>query len=176
VLTSFYSSAASVSFALLGLWWVALQFRYRDWIHDRGRRRRAYSVSMFFLLPGIMSLTSLLADRLASLWQVGFTIAGSIGIVESVGSFRLGRAMGGPAALRDALRVASVALYGLVVALAVRPQLAMDLGIDLTGREVEAVILAVLIFLGVNMVWLMFFEEPFERGPDDESRARAPER
>ena len=62
MLDSFYSTAAQLSFVLLGLWWVVVQFKFDRWRHDPARRRMAYDISSFFLLPGLMSLTSLAAD------------------------------------------------------------------------------------------------------------------
>jgi len=37
-------------------------------------RRLAYHVSLYFALSGIMSLVSLLAERLTYLWRVGFAV------------------------------------------------------------------------------------------------------
>ncbi len=37
-------------------------------------RRLACHASLYFALPGIMSLVSLLAERLTYLWRVGFAV------------------------------------------------------------------------------------------------------
>jgi hypothetical protein len=54
---------AQASFTLLALWWVLLQIRHDEWFADTAYRRRAYDVSLYFLLPGIMSLGSPAATR-----------------------------------------------------------------------------------------------------------------
>src|SRR5204863_450425 len=61
-LDGFYGAMAQVSFTLLGLWWVVVQFKYSDLMRDRRRRIQAYDTSLYFVLPGIMSLISQLAS------------------------------------------------------------------------------------------------------------------
>ena len=55
---AFYQSVATVSFTLLGLWWVVLQLKFKEGRGDARRRRHAYGVALFFLLPGVMSMVS----------------------------------------------------------------------------------------------------------------------
>jgi len=81
---TFYATAAQISFTLLGLWWVIVQFRHPEWMGSRYYRRMAYDVSLYFLLPGIMGLVSLLATEAKFLWRAGFVVAGLIGVVETV--------------------------------------------------------------------------------------------
>ena len=52
----FYETAALAAFALLGLWWVVVADRRREWARLSYRRRQAYSVSLYFALTGTMSL------------------------------------------------------------------------------------------------------------------------
>ena len=47
---------------------------------------------------------------------------------------------------------------GAVVAIA--PGVVSGLGIDLTPLRVEAILLSLLVFLGVNVAWLLMFDEP----------------
>jgi hypothetical protein len=46
VASTFYSTSAQVSFALLGLWWVVVAERRTEWRQSSSRRRQAYTVSM----------------------------------------------------------------------------------------------------------------------------------
>lgn len=52
-----------------------------------------------------------------------------------------------------------------IVAIAIRPTLAVDIGIELKPLETEAVVVSVLFFLGVNYGWLLFMEPP--HSPDE---------
>src|SRR6185312_812958 len=80
----FYQTVAQLSFTLLGLWWLVLQTKYSEWIHDRLRRRMATNITLYFLLPGSMSLLALLATNSRLLWQVSFIIAAVIGSLTAV--------------------------------------------------------------------------------------------
>ena len=58
---TFYETLALAAFALLGLWWVVVAERRREWAALPYRRRQAYTVSLYFTLTGIMSLVSLIS-------------------------------------------------------------------------------------------------------------------
>lgn len=167
MLPDFYAASAQISFALLGLWWVVVTFKHQEWVHQRWRRWVAYDLSLFFLLPGFMSLASLMAERLGWLWQVGFAAAGTLGLLATFGTLRMLRDQQGSRAVAMGGRVAAMVLYAMVVVTAILPGLPRDAGIDLTGQEVEAILLSVLLFIGANLVWLLFFEapEPGSSGP-----------
>lgn len=49
-------------------------------------------------------------------------------------------------------------LYAAVIADALRTEIPADLGLDLSPRETEALLISALIFLGVNLAWVMFTE------------------
>jgi len=57
---SFYTVMSSVSFTLLGLWWVVVQSREPRRL-DPARRAMAWAVSLHFALPGAMSVLALVA-------------------------------------------------------------------------------------------------------------------
>ena len=40
-LGDFYKTVSSISFTLLGLWWVVVQLKYKEGAGDRARRRHA---------------------------------------------------------------------------------------------------------------------------------------
>lgn len=151
MLIDFYAVAAQLSFVLLGLWWVVVQFRHDTMLATPAGRRRAYQVSLYFLLPGLMSLASLASERLTFLWQVGFGAAGLIGVIVTATGMRS----------TDSPRTrwadaAALILYGLITVMAVAPTLPASLGLDLKGREVEALAITLLLFLGTNVAWRAF--------------------
>lgn len=151
MLIDFYAVAAQLSFVLLGLWWVVVQFRHDTMLATPAGRRRAYQVSLYFLLPGLMSLASLASERLTVLWQIGFGAAGLIGVIVTATGMRATDSRGSRWA-----DVTALVLYGLITIVAVSPTLPASLGLDLKGREVEALAITLLLFLGTNLAWRAF--------------------
>jgi hypothetical protein len=165
VAETFYETLSLAAFALLGLWWVVVADRRREWSVLPYRRRQAYSVSLYFTLTGIMSLVSLISHDHPALWRLAFGIAGAVGAIEVVLS--LARASGEPARERRGQQLLALTLpfYLAIVAIAIRPTLAADVGLELKPLETEAVVVSVLFFLGVNYGWLLFMEPP--HSPDE---------
>lgn len=58
----------------------------------------------------------------------------------------------------DQLLALSLPFYLPIVAIAIHPALASDVGIDLKPLETEAIVVSVLFFLGINYAWLLFVE------------------
>ena len=81
---AFFSTASALCFTLLGFWWVVVQFRHDELTSDGPRRRLAFVVSLHFVIPGSMSLASLLAGDNGVLWRVAFASAGVLGLVAVV--------------------------------------------------------------------------------------------
>ncbi len=152
---TFYATGAQICFALLGLWWVVVQFKYDEFMRDPQRRRTAYNISLYFVLPGIMSLFSLLADEITLIWRAAFVAAGVLGIIEMVMMVRGGTNVGSPMA-RSA-RWGALLLYILIVFFALVPETARSVGIP--PQLVEGTLLGLLVFLGVQMAWLFFIED-----------------
>lgn len=80
---AFYQTMAQLCFTLLGLWWLVLQTKYSEWIGVRERRRRVTNISLYFLLPGAMSLLALLSTEVRFLWQIAFIVASALGAYET---------------------------------------------------------------------------------------------
>ena len=155
MLQDFYATVAQACFTLLGLWWVVMQIKYEDWMRDPLHRRASYDISLYFLLPGMMSVVSLLAIEVTTIWRIGFAIAGLLGAAESAVSIATARSYGEkPRWLRIGDWV-SLALYLLIAAVAIRTELVDDVGLGLRPLEVEGILVALLIFLGVNLAALM---------------------
>ncbi|MEA2972836.1 MAG: hypothetical protein QOG82_1294 [Actinomycetota bacterium] len=167
VLTDFYGSFASISFTILGLWFVVAQTRYADWMASPEHRRRASAVSLHFALPGLMSLLSLSDPQNAGLWRVTFTLAGALGAV-GLAVVNRGPSLrrGGP--IVRVIHWVSVALYALIAAVALAPGALDDLNVTAAPLRVEAILLSLLVFLGVTLAWLLMFE------PGDDAPEAAP--
>jgi hypothetical protein len=150
-LDDFYRSVATVSFTLLGLWWLVVHGRYQRGEGARRQRRHAYGIVLFFLLPGVMSLISSINAELSTLWRVAFGVCAAIGVVE----FALYLRTGGDRTLAAvALRICGTTLYAFIAVVAIDPTLVAEAGLQLTPQEVESVLLGLLILVGANLAWL----------------------
>jgi hypothetical protein len=154
VLTDFYISFSAVCFTLLGLWLIVVQTRHAEWRGSSPYRRRTYALALYFSLPGLMSLLALVDPSSSALWRVSFAIASIGGIVVLIAV--RGSA---PGKLGLAAYILAIALYALIGVLAIAPRIVGGVGLHVTPVRVEAVLLTVLVFAGVNVAWLLLFEE-----------------
>ena len=159
---TFYQTVAQLVFTLLGLWWLVLQTKYSEWIQHQARRRMATNITLYFLLPGAMSLLALLATSSRLLWQVAFIIAALIGGVASAFFLRDARASQwrNPWSIRIITLASSLglALYALVIVVALLPDLFRSLGT--TPLTVAGIAVTLLVIVGVTLAWT-YFVEPF---------------
>jgi hypothetical protein len=164
VLKDFYLSFSAVCFTLLGLWLIVVQTRHAEWRGSALARRRAYGVALHFSLPGLMSLLALVNPDSSILWRTSFAIVAIGGAVVLI-------ALRGAAVGKSAY-IFAIALYALIGLLAIAPRIVGGLGIDATPVRVEAVLLTILVFAGVNVAWLLLFEEaPADRAYPQQASA-----
>jgi hypothetical protein len=163
----FYASVAEACFTLLALWWVLLQIRYDAWFSDVAYRRAVYDISLYFLLPGMMALGSLLAVQEPTIWRAVFAVLGAVGVVESALVFagmRVLRAYGALVAFAD---WASLVVYALVVLVALWTRLPQQLGLGLRPLEAEGILVAALLLIGITLAAALFVTT----GPQAEASA-----
>jgi len=170
---TFYETLALAAFALLGLWWVVVAERRREWAPLKYRRRQAYSVSLYFTLTGIMSLVSLISKDHPALWRLAFGIAAGVGALEVVLSLVYAHTEPPRERRVQWLLALTLPLYVVIAAVAIHPPLAADLGIHLTPLETEAIVVSVLFFTGINYAWLLFMEPAHPESAAAESRSEA---
>jgi len=154
---TFYTTVGSISFTLLGLWWVVVQGR-ESWRTEPSRRRMAYAVSLHFLLPGAMSILSLVAPDLGLLWRVTFATAGVLGAISAIYVVRTLREEHDSPRIARVIELIAVPIYALVAVIALFPELINGLGIGLTALQAEAIILSILVFFGVQAAWILMVE------------------
>ena len=150
-LVAFYAAVSALSFTLLGLWWVVAD-RRRQWFLDPHHRRMAYVVSLHFMLPGTMSVLSLV-DSGTFFWRLVFALSGAAGIV---GAFMVSSAVStefGARRLAGVLLWVAIPVYALVVAVAVVPDLAAI--VSMAPRQLEGILIAVVLLLGINAAWFL---------------------
>lgn len=154
-LQGFYSVVSTVNFTLLGLWWLAIRERTDIGRSRAAGRRMAYVVSLQFLVPGTMSLLAQVAPDEPLLWRSVFAFAGMAGAAATLllvavdphgrRTGRCGACCGGVVA----------PIYAIVAVIAAVPAVASAAVGMLSPLQVEASLLCVLVFLGVNVAWVV---------------------
>jgi len=165
MLNDFYAAFAPLSFTVYGLWLIVVQTRHSDWRHSPAHRRRAYAVSLHFALPGLMSLLALVDPTNGDVWRFSFALSGAAGALI-LGYIQFSPVPTPRGRLWQLESILSIVLYVLVVLVALAPDVAGDLGAPI---RVEAVLLSLIVFLGINVAWALMFDEvePVP-GPDRE--------
>ncbi len=159
MLTGFYQAFAPTSFTLLGLWLIVVQTRHAEWRTNAAQRRRAYAITLQFALPGLMSLLALVDAASQDEWRVSFAAVAVVGAAALGGIARFGRVSTRMSRVVTGATFAAAAVYALIAVIAIRPTLVADLGISLTALRCEAILLSILVFLAVNLAWLLMFED-----------------
>ena len=167
---AFYGAVSTVSFTLVGLWLVVVQAR-PSWRFDPDRRRMAYVVSLHFLLPGAMSVIALAAPDQAVVWRVSFAAAGAIGVAGVAHMVRAMREDHDAPRIVRWLQLVVLPAYLLVTALAIAPGIVAAAGLALTPLQVEAVVLSLLLFFGVQSAWFLLVEPTREERRRHEAEA-----
>jgi hypothetical protein len=151
--TTFYAAASALCFTLLGFWWVVVQFRHAELTASFAARRFMFLVSLHFIVPGLVSLASLLAT--GPMWRIAFGLAGLTGMLAAIAGTRAG---GTASPLLADLRVKAllgIPVYALVALIAVAPELVRGtLGIE--PLQVEGLLLLVILLLGILLAWWLF--------------------
>jgi hypothetical protein len=154
MLTNFYTAFGTVCFTLLGLWLAVVQTRHSEWRRVAAHRRRAYGVALHFSLPGLMSMLSLVNPASTTLWRASFAVVAASGAIVLLlvrGSL--------PTAVGRLAYLTAIALYVLIAVVAAAPSVVADIGLTVRALRVEAVLLIILVYFGVNVAWLLLFDE-----------------
>ena len=150
-LVAFYAAVSGLSFTLLGLWWVVAD-RRREWFVDPHHRRMAYVVSLHFMLPGTMSVLSLV-DTGTYFWRLVFSLAGAAGIVGALMVSSTVTKEFGQRRLAGAMLWIALPVYALVVVVAVVPDLSAV--VSMSPRQLEGILIALVLLLGINAAWFL---------------------
>jgi len=163
MITTFYASFAPICFTLLGLWLIVVQTRHAEWRRNPLARRRAYMISLSFALPGLMSLLSLVDPGNQRMWRVSFAAVAFVGLGAAVALWlstrRAAMARRVTSIMTSVSHTVAGLIYALVITLAILPDAAGHVGLALSGLQLEAILLCVLVFLGVNVAWFLMFDE-----------------
>ena len=106
-----------------------------------------------------MGLLSLVDPTSQTVWRVAFATVAIVGAValSTLGWPGPSRGHEQPPGRRSLLGAAI--LYALIAVVAISPSVLGDLGINLNGLQVEAILVSIQVFLGVNVAWLLMFDE-----------------
>ena len=152
--TTFYAASSALCFTLLGFWWVVVQFRHAELTRGVAERRFTFLVSLHFVVPGLVSLASLLAT--GPMWRVAFGLAGLTGIAAAIAGTRAGR--GSPPGAVAAVRpwaFLGIPVYGLITVIAIAPDLVRT-RLGLEPLQVEGLLLLAILLLGILLAWFLF--------------------
>jgi len=90
---------------------------------------------------------------------VAFAIVAIGGLAALVALVLFGRVQGRGNPLAGVVVGLALVGYTLVAVVAIAPGITTNLGPSLTALRSEAILLSLLIFLGVNVAWLLMFDE-----------------
>jgi hypothetical protein len=155
---------SALCFTILGLWLVVVQQKFKWWASDTSLKRRAYGIALHFSLPGTMALLALIDPASSALWRASFAIV-ALGCAVVIAAVR-GAA---PDTLGKVAYAGAIVLYLVVGIVAIGPHLIRDIGLTVAPERIEAVLLSALVFLGLNVAWLLLFDG----GPGDAPAAAA---
>ena len=145
---------------MLGFWWAIVTFKHDEWMPDPLLKRMSLYVSLHFLLPGTMSLVSLLAVQNTVLWRSGFGVGGACGAVAAVLTYRASRRRPAAGWPRNTLCLAMVVVYLCIAAVAAGgSRLTDDLGLGRRALVVEGGLVGLLLFTGAQFAWALFSQE-----------------
>ena len=157
----FYGAVSSLCFTLLGFWFVIVQVGHRHHLREPARRRTAIRVSLYFVLPGVMALLSLIdlgeARPQALFWRAVFLVTALIGLLDALVAARLPRTR--------TTAVVTAVLYLAVASVALSPQLTGTILPDIPPLAIEGVLLMLVVLLGLSLIWSEFLlrsQEPEE--------------
>ena len=164
-ISQFYAPFSSTCFVVLGLWLVVIQQRYKEWKGDPHMIRRAFGIGLYFSLPGIMTLISLVNPAEPRLWETSYTLValGGAGVMAVLYT-------GADNQLAAAAYLAALVLYLAIGVIAITAFTRHSAHLE---NQVDQVLLCVMLFLGVNVAWLLLFG-PAHRTATARGDARGP--
>ena len=150
-MSDFYPAFSATCFVVLTLWLATVAVRHADWRGQQDLEKRAFSVGLFFSLPGIMTLISLVDPTSPRLWELSYTIVALVGAVVVAVLFNAGRDR-----VMTTAYLLAIAIYLAIGVIAI---VGMTQPVAHVENEVDQVLLCVLLFLGVNVAWWLIFAD-----------------
>ena len=152
---TFYATLAQICFALVGLWWVVVQFKYDQLMSTPAGRLAAYSASMHFIAPGVISLISILVAEDLAIWRLGSVLGSILGMVAGLAALRA-------AMLTRTQRIIEVVLIILFVVI-IGLSFIFTPVFGVKPIMIESIVNVGVITLGANYAWLFFVGAPAKK-------------
>ncbi len=152
----FYSTFATVSLTVTGLWMYVAQARFRDWVADRDHFRRASAVSVQLAFPGLMCLFALIDAANSTLWRLAFGVTSTVAVALLVSLSR--RSTGMWARANAVGNWVAVAIFACIALVALAPDAVHDL-MSAAPRRMEFFLFCLLLLDGLVVAWMMLFAE-----------------
>jgi hypothetical protein len=140
-----------------------LQTKYQEWSGKSERRRMIVNISLYFLLPGTMSLLAMLAIQATAIWRVAFVVTSVLGAVESVFMVRSLQQAARPYWVAILLRGIELVLFALIAVVGLFPNLFRFAG--LTPLAVAGVLLTLIVVGGIALMWIYLIAPVDESEP-----------
>jgi Sec-independent protein secretion pathway component TatC len=150
-MSDFYPAFSATCFVVLTLWLTTVAVRHTDWRGEADLQKRAFSVGLFFSLPGIMTLISLVDPTSPRLWELSYMIVALIGAAVIAVLFNAGRDW--------VMTVAYLLAIAIYLAIGVIAIIAITQPVAHVENQIDQVLLCVLLFLGVNVAWWLLFAD-----------------
>jgi hypothetical protein len=151
-LDAFFGVVATIDFALLGFWWIAVLGRAD--LRDRrsGASRMSYLVSLQFIMPGTGALLAQVAPGLQGVWRVSFALCAATG-VAAILTIAPALANAGAREVGRFLWLVALPLNLLITLIALVPQILGSIAGNLSALQVEAILFCLTVFVGSQTAW-----------------------
>jgi hypothetical protein len=145
--STFYALFSTTCFALVGLWWNAVE-SHKDWMRDPAVRRVVGGIYLSFLLPALMGLFAQVGGlQQPRIWRVTFVALSVIGCACTLRL--LAYARGDRFIVLQ--QAAAALLYVLIAVVGAFPGLARHVG--LRPIQTAALLLILLVAMAHALVW-----------------------
>jgi hypothetical protein len=168
-LNAFFGVIATINFALLGLWVVAVQARRDLRARSSGTDRMSYLVSLQFTVPGTAALLAQIDPQATLVWRIAFGVAGLSGVLALLSLVPKLAAAGSQTATRF-LRCGALPLYALIAVTAVVPS-PQPGSSGFSALQAEAILFCLMAFLSAQIAWAVAMSP--EQAADDPPAERA---
>ena len=124
----------------------------------------SYALSLHFFLPGIMCLIALIPDDARLIWRFVFGLSGLLGLIATI---LVALTIKADTRSMQLIRIGEwviAPLYAIITLLAIAPGIVGAVGIGLMPLEVEGIAIGALLFLGVNLAWILLAEPANPQG------------
>jgi len=153
--STFYALFSATCFALLGFWWNLLAVNPL-WLRNPETRTAVGGVYLSFLLPGLMGLFAQVGFAGSTpFWRVSFVVVAAVGVVTTLRALPHSRRSGFDDTPH---RIAAIVLYALVAVVGVLPEVGKPF--NLSGIQVEAILLILLVLIAHGLVWRFMTIDP----------------